>query len=212
MKLPSPSSSGPLPAITQSLFCYGTLMAPAVTRTLLRRLPVHCPAILVQPLPAFPSLKQGDSGGGGGAGSYSFRRHPVKSQVFPGLIKVPVDSNTAMDTATHTEIHGILYFDLSRTEMQVLDWYEGVGDDEYTRTDCHVLVPAPQQQQQEAVVQEAVAQVQVSTQVYVWNHADDTQLHMDRDWSYEQFRDNSLELFLKNTVRPCREELDRLEM
>jgi hypothetical protein len=48
--------------------------------------------------------------------------------------------------------------------------------------------------------------------VYVWNHADDTQLHMDRDWSYEHFRDNHMEMFLKNTVIPCREELDRLGM
>jgi hypothetical protein len=214
MKLPALSGTPPTTGTTtQSLFCYGTLMAPAVTRILLRRLPVHSPAILVQPLTAL-SLQPVQPGDGG---NYSFRRHPVKSQVFPGLIKVRgVDSNSATGnaanaasaTATHNDIHGILYYDLSLTEMQVLDWYEGVGDDEYTRTDCHVLLVQPQPQQQ----QETGEQVQVATQVYVWNHADDTQLHMDRDWSYEQFRDHSLELFLKNTVRPCREELDRLGM
>jgi hypothetical protein len=119
------------------------------------------------------------------------------------------DVDTATAT-THADVHGIFYYDLSLTEMQVLDWYEGVGDGEYTRTDCHVLVPQQQQQQQQ---QEAV--VQVATQVYVWNDVADesqTQLHMDRDWSYEHFRDNHLDAFLENTVRPCREELDRLGM
>jgi hypothetical protein len=190
-------------------------MAPAVTRTLLRRLPIHCPAIL-QPLPVSPELSIQPSGSGSGSGSYSFRRHPVKSQVFPGLVLVRdvdnVASNTAVPTVVHAPVHGILYYDLTHTEMQVLDWYEGVGDDEYTRTDCHVLVPEQQQQQQQ---QEAVVQVSVATQVYVWNTnkaEHDTQLHMDRDWSYEQFRDHSLEWFLEHTVRPCREELDRLGM
>jgi hypothetical protein len=259
MKLP-PAPAPALPT-TQSLFCYGTLVAPVVTQTLLRRLPVHCPAVLVHPppLPALPSfllspvmLSGASSSGGGGdndgdndGGSYSlFRRHPVKSQVFPGLIQVrqnDVDTrNTtvtaAVVTATvtaaapnTTDIHGMLYYDLSPTEMQVLDWYEGVVDGEYTRTDCHVLLvqQPPQEQQQEQQQQEqqqqqqqeAAVQVQeqepVATQVYVWNHhADDrdTKLHLDRDWSYEHFRDNHLEWFLKQTVIPCREELDRLGM
>lgn len=195
VKIPSSVRTTTPATTTQSIFCYGTLMAPAVTRTLLRRLPVHCPAIL-QP-PALPALSLPLQ-----PVSYSFRRHPVKSQVFPGLILVRDG-----DTHTHTNVHGILYYDLSVTEMQILDWYEGVGsgDDAYTRKDCHVLVQ--ERQQQEAVVQ-------VVTQVYVWNDndavADDTLLHMDRDWSYERFRDHDLECFLEHTVRPCREELDRL--
>jgi gamma-glutamylcyclotransferase (GGCT)/AIG2-like uncharacterized protein YtfP len=204
MKIPSPVTS----STTQSLFVYGTLMAPAVTQTLLRRLPVHCPAIL-QPLPALP-LQAGGSGGGGGAGSYSFRRHPVKSQVFPGLVLVrDSDSQTAAATTTAAApvpIHGMLYSDLTPTEMKVLDWFE--DEDEYTRTDCHVLVQPQQEVLEEEVQQDTV----VSTQVYVWNEADETQLHMDRDWSFDHFRENALEWFLEHTVRPCREELDQLGM
>jgi gamma-glutamylcyclotransferase (GGCT)/AIG2-like uncharacterized protein YtfP len=206
MKVPSPVTS--TTTQLQSLFVYGTLMAPAVTRTLLRRLPVHCPAKLLQPLPASPGVAGG-----------TFRRYPVKSQVFPGLVRVVVrDSNGDCQTAAalpntvdppEVPIHGMLYSDLTPTKMQVLDWFE--DEDEYTRTDCHVLVQ--QQQQETAVPQpETQVQMQVPTQVYVWNEADETQLHMDRDWSFDHFRDHSLEWFLEHTVRPCREELDRLGM
>jgi hypothetical protein len=192
---PVPSSTMIVPAaaaatantMTQSLFCYGTLMAPAVTQTLLGRLPTSAKAVL-----------QGSD----------FRRHPVRSQVYPGLVRVSGSNSNSNTAAAVASVDGIIYYDLSPTEIKVLDWYE--DDDDYTRTDCNVLVFLNNNDEKQA--QQQHEQMIVKTQVYVWNTADDTHLHMDREWSFSEFEESSLEWFLEHTVRPCRQELDRLGM
>jgi len=158
-------------ATTQSLFVYGTLMAPAVTQTLLRRLPAHAPAILT-----------------------GFARHPVRSEVFPGLVH---------GTAPADSVTGMLYKELTVREFQVLDWYEDLASGDYDRiavvTAAGVsLRDDPEQQQQ------------LPAQVYVWNTPNEQAMHMDRDWCFARFERDSLQEFLEQTVRPCRNELDQL--
>ena len=82
--------------MSQSLFVYGSLMAPEVMQGLLGRLPPHCPAIL--------------SG---------YIRHPVRHQPYPGLIPC---SQTGDNASSNTL--GVLYNELYEQEMKRLDWFE----------------------------------------------------------------------------------------
>ena len=90
--------------MSQSLFVYGSLMAPEVMQGLLGRLPPHCPAIL--------------SG---------YIRHPVRHQPYPGLIPC----SPTGDNASSSNTLGVLYTDLYEQEMKRLDWFES---SDYTRT------------------------------------------------------------------------------
>lgn len=113
-----------------------------------------------------------------------FRRHPVIGHAFPGLIP----SATEGDAITK----GVLYSELTDSELKRLDWFE---DEEYTRTDVQVRLDAGDKF--------------VSTQVYVWSNSL-SELDTTRLWEYEDFRKDALQNYLLLTVKPCREELDRL--
>lgn len=154
MKVPIKASS------PSSLFVYGTLIAPEVMRTLLGRLPDHEPARLI-----------------------GFKRHPVRSRVYPGMIP-------NIHQATEP-IQGILYRALTSSDMKRLDWFEG---EEYTRQTVSANIEGNQV---------------VSTVTYVWTNPLD-ELDVTKDWSYETFRIQSLDWYLENTVKPCQEEVDRL--
>ena len=110
-----------------------------------------------------------------------FVRHPVKEQWFPGLIS----------SSKHIT-KGVLYCDLMPQEMKRLDWFE---DSEYERRDVTVCLEDGSQRQ---------------TQVYVWTNPH-AELDLSQEWSYENFREQFLDWYLENTVRPCRRELDRLD-
>jgi gamma-glutamylcyclotransferase (GGCT)/AIG2-like uncharacterized protein YtfP len=154
---------------TSCLFVYGTLMSPEVVNVLLGRVPPHEPALL--------------RGG--------FARHPVRSQVFPGMVVVDARKET-------TPIRGLLYSQLSPNEMKRLDWFEG---SEYKRMDVAVETVG--------VNRGSKRPVPPAVNTYVWSNPIDD-LDVSQDWSYERFRAQHLDWYLQNTVQPCRDELERL--
>ena len=145
---------------TTSIFVYGTLMSPQVLRILLGRVP-PCQS------PAFVT---------------GYQRHPVKEQVFPGMIPSPSDSKT----------QGVLVRSLSPREVCVLDYFEG-----------HEYVRRP-------VTVECAGDIH-EVETYVWTNPI-SELALDKEWDYPQFCDTQLEWYLATTVRPCRQEMDELGM
>jgi gamma-glutamylcyclotransferase (GGCT)/AIG2-like uncharacterized protein YtfP len=112
----------------------------------------------------------------------NYVRHPVHRHVFPGLIRAAIDEPT---------VKGILYSDLTGSEMKRLDWFEG---EEYTKQQCTVEL------EDDVEPCEAV--------VYLWTNPV-SELDVTKQWFYENFREKHLKDYLKDTVRPCRDELDR---
>ena len=168
----------PTASTSSNCFVYGTLMSSEVLRTLIGRVPqMECPAFLPP----------------------SFSRHPVRGQVYPGVIstldcsQVPSKS---WDEIQATCVKGILLTDLSSTEMKVFDWFEDV-DVDYYRSILPVFLNSS----------EGVETLDAN--VYVWARTE-TLLDLELDWSYDKFRRQKLEWYLQSTVGPCREEIDRL--
>ena len=148
-------------------FCYGTLMAPEVMQVLLGRVPSYQAAVLLG----------------------SFRRHPVRTFMFPGLIRAEGDlSNTVQQ-----RIQGVLYQDLSADELKRLDYFEGP---EYNKIPCDVETVETNEK--------------VATQLYLWTNPS-RDLDLTQTWSYEYFYSNDLDQYLEKVVRPCRDELDKLD-
>ena len=149
-----------MPASKSSVFVYGTLMAPQVLKVLIGRVPEMLgPAILS-----------------------NYRRHPVKEQVFPGMIPCSDGSSTA----------GLLLQNLSEDEIKVLDWFEG---DEYVRRDVKVWCDVSTH----------------NTMSYIWSNPV-AELDLAHEWDYQDFLDNKLSWYLKTTVEPCRLQFDELEI
>jgi gamma-glutamylcyclotransferase (GGCT)/AIG2-like uncharacterized protein YtfP len=144
---------------SNSVFVYGTLMAPEVLKVLIGRIPECSRSALL----------------------LNYRRHPVKDYVFPAVI--PCESGTMTE--------GILLHDLSKTEMKVLDCFEG---EEYFRADVTVTTSEGET---------------MDSQCYVWSKPQD-QLDLTKDWDYYSFRNSKLNWYLASTVLPCRRELDRV--
>eukprot|EP00543_Licmophora_paradoxa_P000375 CAMPEP_0202442968 /NCGR_PEP_ID=MMETSP1360-20130828/2322_1 /ASSEMBLY_ACC=CAM_ASM_000848 /TAXON_ID=515479 /ORGANISM="Licmophora paradoxa, Strain CCMP2313" /LENGTH=161 /DNA_ID=CAMNT_0049058507 /DNA_START=75 /DNA_END=560 /DNA_ORIENTATION=+ len=111
-------------------------------------------------------------------------RHPVIDEVFPGMIP-GVGSTT-----------GVLLQGLSPNELTVLDWFEG---DEYTRKDVEV----------QKILSDELAPRKFSTQCYIWANGI-TELDQSCEWDYKTFEKTKLNWYLKNSVRPCRAELNSL--
>lgn len=147
-----------------TVFCYGTLLAPEVIQTLIGRVPPSTPAVLLG----------------------SFRRHPVKNFVFPGLVRA--------SKGDAQRVQGILYRDLSVNEMERLDFFEG---DEYEKIECEVEKLNENNNERFA------------TQVYLWTNPIN-ELDLTQQWSYERFYGKNLQTYLERVVRPCREELDAI--
>lgn len=108
-------------------------------------------------------------------------RHPVKGYVFPAMIPNP-----------HKQVSGFLIEDLSPKEMELFDWFEG---DEYSRKVVEVRT-----KNEESV--EAFA--------YIWNPDLMDMLLLDQQWSFENFCKENEKWYLKNTVGPCRAEMESL--
>ncbi len=201
----------------QKCFVYGTLMAPEVLEELIGRVPS-------MQTPAFLSNK--------------YRRHPVKDFVFPGVI--PSINNNKTDMTTVQEFHmsndtvrGVLLVDLSPSDLKVFDWFE---DDDYTRTLVPVYVPKKSQtegaEESNASSLHTSSDVHIATDdfqkiskkyattgteewetieahTYIWSNPI-TQLHLEKPWDYTEFRKNHLGWYLENTVKPCRQYLNKL--
>jgi hypothetical protein len=116
----------------------------------------------------------------------NYRRHPVRGEVFPGLIP-----SSSLDDETQ----GILLQGLSETELTVLDWFEG---HEYVRRDVKVQVPAAVGRGSSALM---------DTQCYEWSNPL-SELDLTQNWDFENFQKTRLEWYLTNTVKPCRVELN----
>jgi gamma-glutamylcyclotransferase (GGCT)/AIG2-like uncharacterized protein YtfP len=168
MKLPMIATTT-MPS-SSTLFVYGTLMAPEVMRAVVGRLPPSSPATLV-----------------------GYVRHPVRHQVYPGLIRTTnCDSD---DTTTSSKVLGLLYTDLQAEELQLLDDFEDV---QYSRTPVDVKTTAP------STTDEPRDTVIVSTFAYVWINPI-SELDTSQDWSLEDFCRSHLHSFLRE---PCRATLD----
>jgi hypothetical protein len=89
-----------------------------------------------------------------------------------------------------SRVEGVVLQNLGREQMNVFDYFEG---SEYTRR--HVTISY------QGYLQEA--------QTYVWSNPI-SELNLDKEWEYQQFRNESLEWYLTTTVRPCRIEMDDL--
>jgi gamma-glutamylcyclotransferase (GGCT)/AIG2-like uncharacterized protein YtfP len=114
-----------------------------------------------------------------------FSRHPVRDHVFPGTIP-----------NANGEVQGRLLEDnmLCPLDITLLDWFEG---DEYDRRMVKVCTESG---------------VSLDAHVYIWRRDLIGELKLDEEWSYENFCKEKLEWYLENTVRPCRQEMEKLGM
>lgn len=173
-------------------------MAPEVLRTLIGRVPEMTK-------PAF--VKQ-------------YSRHKVKGYVFPGLIPssttLQIDDKfgeKGRDTRDELFVCGKLLHDLSPSEESVLNWFEG---DEYSMQNILVWTPTFHMDTDyddcTLDLEEKSKWKCVTARAYIWaNPIEDLNLDVnDGAWSYKLFRENHLNTYLRNTVVPCREELDKL--
>jgi hypothetical protein len=121
-------------------------------------------------------------------------RYPVIKHVFPAVIPssaVPPDACSSMKQS----VQGILLpATLSDLELSLFDWFES---DEYVRSLVQVTA-------EDGGV--------VDAQAYIWRKDLISQLDLSREWSYRNFCENSLDWYLKHTVEPCRQEMERLGM
>mmetsp|Transcript_5342 Transcript_5342/g.7698 ORF Transcript_5342/g.7698 Transcript_5342/m.7698 type:complete len:158 (+) Transcript_5342:51-524(+) len=112
-----------------------------------------------------------------------FSRHPIRNQVFPAMI--PAASSCSVD--------GFLLEDLTDLDLTLLDWFEA---DEYDRNMVKV--------QKEKTLD------WVEAEAYIWKNNYVSSVLVEEEWSYENFCQNHLEWYLQSTVRPCRQEMERL--
>ncbi|CAJ1957632.1 unnamed protein product [Cylindrotheca closterium] len=110
-------------------------------------------------------------------------RHPVKGFVFPAMISNPTK-----------QVNGLLIEDLTPKELELFDWFES---DEYIRKVVEVRTKN---------------QKSVEAFAYIWNPDLMEMLLLDQEWSFENFCKENKELYLKNTVTPCRKEMESLGM
>ncbi len=165
-------------------FVYGTLMSPHIVRTLLGRIP-HW----IQPAYLPPN----------------YVRHPVQGQVYPGVVQLSIDrkeddidndidsakkagaglaesssSSLSWEEIQRTCLEGILLTDITPSEMNILDNYEG-GD--YTQHQVDISICDFHGDDNDG--QKVVKTVQ-DVHMYLWTGGED-RLELDRSWSYEHF-------------------------
>lgn len=117
-----------------------------------------------------------------------YERHPVLNQVFPGMI---ASQQKKKKKQKQKLTAGLVLVDLTETEIQVLDWFEG---DLYVRR---------------AITVECRSSEKREVETYLWNNPV-SKLAVDQEWDYLHFRRANLDWYLANTVRPCRLEMDEL--
>ncbi|KAL3921207.1 MAG: hypothetical protein SGILL_002866 [Bacillariaceae sp.] len=163
-------------------FVYGTLMSPQVVSTLLGR-----------------NLRDEEEKAILPARLYGHARHCVKDHVFPATIPSNKDDYVSGLLLPPT---------LSPTEISLLDYFEG---DEYNRVTLPVQVAENSDKECDALSTTATTPATVDAQVYLWREDLVSQLDF-QPWSHGDFASKHLEWYLQHTVRPCREEMERLGM
>lgn len=186
-------------------------MAPEVIETLIGRAPRGQPALLQPP----PATILGNS---------QYSRHPVKNFVFPGLIrryshrqdnddtdatisKEPKNDSSAGVTE-ELLVQGVLLNDLNDLEMNQLDIFEG---DEYVKEACTVQLLLDNdtdddkrsnnsKSRKDEDTADSKSLVYHDAILYLWAK-DVADLDTTRPWSYEAFRQNDLEAYLRGTVQ-----------
>jgi gamma-glutamylcyclotransferase (GGCT)/AIG2-like uncharacterized protein YtfP len=191
MKVPTPPSppSSAAVVLLQSLFVYGTLMAPTVVETVIgRRLPNFQRASLDR-----------------------YVRHPVRDRAYPGMIRSSSSSSSSHDDSSSQTV-GILLTGLSLSELKRLDYYEDV---DYTREEVSVSLLPDEDEDGRRKTENAVLsnnqslKAVVKTYTYVWT-SPLSLLDLTQEWSFETFRRDNLQDYLLQSVQPCRDQLDRL--
>jgi hypothetical protein len=190
-------------------FVYGTLMSPEVLQTLIGRVPSMCK-------PAFLP---------------NFTRHPVKGYAFPAIIPSKESSdrttsssgssnnNNLNDNNDNTTINsenngvgidvgveGILLTGLTRKELEIFNWFEDEGE-LYTR--CTKSVSISIRKDGDTDTGDEYEKQVEDAYVYIWCNSNDM-LHLEKQWDYHHFQQNEVDSYLENTVRPCRNEIDRI--
>ena len=191
MKIPSGINNN---SPTTSLFVYGTLMSPHVAETLLGRIPS----------PMEPATLWG------------YKRYAVKRQVYPAILSTKEFSRDNNQHQQHGRcsffVEGILMRGLTTSEMKRLDWFEDV---DYQRRGVKIelsidsTTPTLSSSQSARMDSDSAIMNEMQAQTYVWNNPT-SELEIEQEWSFEKFCEQNLNWYLETTVRPCREELDRL--
>jgi hypothetical protein len=165
------------------IFVYGTLMNPQVVSILLGRSWSPAEEAAIRP-----------------ARLYGYSRHPVRQHVFPATIP---------STVSTAYVEGLLLpATMSKMEVIIFDCFES---DEYNRVPVDVTI-VKHGGDDHNDLDSSSSPVTVKAQVYLWRDDLISQLELDQQWSYESFCQEHLDWYLKNTVRPCRAEVEQLGM
>ncbi len=159
-------------------------MAEEVLHCLLGRIPQMLPKVILQ----------------------NHSRHPVRHQVYPGVI--PSSSASAA-------VEGTLLLELSPIEVKLLDYFEEEGID-YKRTNLQVHIPDVNSLEKDIQTlvtnsingDDNLSNGILKTQAYIWLK-DTATLDTTQDWDFEEFRRTRLDWYLQNTVKPCRDEAEK---
>ena len=116
---------------------------------------------------------------------HGYDRWRVKDHAFPAIVK---------SENIESCIEGVLVKSLTPNELRAFDFFEDI---EYERVDVNVRLGDLDEL--------------IEAQAYVWR-ADNKWIEYGKHWSYDRFRRESLDWYLGATVKPCREEIDRLQL
>lgn len=190
-----PTRTTPSGQLLSSCFVYGTLMSREVVTGLIGRCPDMVPAFL-----------------------RDHRRHPVVEEVYPGMISNDMTKDPLVSTESDG-VRGMLLTGIYPHELTRFDWFEDEGND-YKRIDVKVLLQRKPQDTKNISPSEQIrftngnipingnAWEEISTQAYIWARPI-SDLDTKSSWRYETFRQDSLNLYMSNTVEYCRAEMDR---
>ena len=185
MKAPTPvmSSVSKVP-----LFVYGTLMSPVVMESLIQRR-VQGQAVRLLPSSYIPPLTDVTVPISNEERRYDYSRHPVRSAVYPGLVHWNTSNIDETMNLTKNDVCGLLYNNLTESEMKQLDEFEG---DQYTKELCYV-----QRQPNNSNIDELMYSKDdvVQAMVYVWSYPL-SDLDLSKDWSYATFEEKHLATYL----------------
>jgi hypothetical protein len=190
--IPSSSLTSSLP-----LFVYGTLISPIVMESVIQRKSVGRPARL---LPSSSSRSE-TATTNESCKLYNYSRHPVRGQVYPGLVhwnitSEPFRSEFLWGKKEGMEyVCGLLYSDLTDAELELLDTYES---DQYNREQCHVKLFSTDVDDHSMVTTTALdrsTNQSIMAMVYVWANPL-TELDLSKDWSYTTFEQEHLKNYI----------------
>lgn len=101
-------------------------------------------------------------------------------------------------------VNGLFLSGLSQKEMDIFDWFEA---EEYTRS--IETIQLLQQDDQKCDKNDDANSVEAN--VYIWTAGDEL-LKLEENWDFDSFQSRELNSYLKYTVRPCKEEIERLNV